>query len=70
MNKSELVETEQENDTKSDNNFSEKIQNGKQILQEENLEIKQQIPEISNKQIENTEEFKSGYYIEKLGTKD
>ena len=68
MNKSELVETEQENDTtKNDNNFSEKIQNGKQILQEENLEIKQQIPEISNKQIENTEEFKSGYYIEKLG---
>ena len=66
MNKSELVETEQENDTKSDKIFSEKIQNGKQILQEENLEIKQQIPEISNKQIENTEEFKSGY-IEKLG---
>ena len=64
MNKSELVETEQENDTtKSDNNFSEKIQNGKQILQEENLEIKQQIPEISNKQIENTEEFKSGYLL-------
>ena len=69
MNKSELVETEQENYTKSDNDFSEKIQNGKQILQEENLEIKQQIPEISNKQIENIEEFKSGY-IEKLGTKD
>ena len=64
MNKSELVETEQENDTtKNDNNFSEKIQNGKQILQEENLEIKQKIPEISNKQIENTQEFKSGYLL-------